>query len=170
MIAIVQITDDDIWFYIQVIHSIMHHTQITLLWHLRKRDIVLGWVDTQGTNIEEDIRGICCLHLQDRSVNHVWKHESDTGNWEQELEQWGRWRWQFIWFYLYSKTNQMHQCIKFVFFWNDTLHVSNGLPIHHQQFKTVHTATGICQTDTAVCLLGSRQQYLMMDWKTVQNM
>ena len=39
------------------------------------------------------------------------------------------------------------------YFGNDTLHVSDGLSIHHQQFKTVHTATGIRQTDTANCLL-----------------
>ena len=32
--------------------------------------------------------------------------------------------------------------------------------VHHQEFKTVHTATGICQAYTAVCLLASRQQYL----------
>ena len=75
----------------------------------------------------------------------------------------------------------MHQCIKSISFCNDTLHVSDGLSVHHQQFKTVHTATGICQTDTAVCLLASRQQYLfgccmyslellMMDGKTVRNM
>jgi len=75
----------------------------------------------------------------------------------------------------------MHQCIKFILFWNDTVHVSDSLSIHHQEFKTVHTATGICQTDTAVCLLASRQQYLfdscmyslellMMDGKTVRNM
>jgi len=50
------------------------------------------------------------------------------------------------WSYFCSKTNQMHQCIKFVLFWNDTLHVSDGLSVHHQVFKTVHTATGICQT------------------------
>jgi len=53
----------------------------------------------------------------------------------------------------------MHQCIKFILFWNDTLHVSDSLSVHHQEFKTVHTATGICQTDTAVCLLANRQQY-----------
>ena len=47
----------------------------------------------------------------------------------------------------------MHQCIKFILFWNDTLHVSDALSVHHQEFKTVHTATGICQTDTAVRLL-----------------
>jgi len=45
----------------------------------------------------------------------------------------------------------------------------------------LHTATDIYQTDTAVCLLASRQQYLfgccmyslellMMDGKTVRNM
>jgi len=54
----------------------------------------------------------------------------------------------------------MHQCIKFILFWNGTLHVSDGLSVHHQEFKAVHTTTGICQTDTAVCLLASRQQYL----------
>jgi len=40
----------------------------------------------------------------------------------------------------------MHQCIKFILLWNDTLHVSDGLSVHHQEFKTAHTATGICQT------------------------
>jgi len=59
--------------------------------------------------------------------------------------------------YFYSKTNKMHQCIKFILFWNDILHVSDGLSIHHQEFKTVHTATDICQTDNVVCLLASRQ-------------
>ena len=78
----------------------------------------------------------------------------------------------------------MHQCIKFILFWNDTLHVSDGLSVHHQQFKTVHTATGICQTDTAVCVLASSSnvcltyaccsmyslELLMMDGETVRNM
>jgi len=58
------------------------------------------------------------------------------------------------------KTNKMHPSIKFILFWNDTLHVSDGLSVHHQEFKTIHTATGICRTNTAVCLLASRQQYL----------
>jgi len=43
--------------------------------------------------------------------------------------------------------------VTFLLFWNDTLHVSEGLPVHHKEFKTVHTSTSICQTDTAVCLL-----------------
>jgi len=64
----------------------------------------------------------------------------------------------------------MHQFLKFILLWNITLHVSDGLSVHHQEFKTVHTATGICQTDTVpACLreqdgtefpLASRQQYL----------
>ena len=54
----------------------------------------------------------------------------------------------------------MHQCIKFILFWNDILHVSGGLSVHHQEFKTVHTTTGICHIDTAVCLLaGTRYLY-----------
>jgi len=84
-------------------------------------------------------------------------------------------------YYFYSKTNQIHHCIKFILFWNDTLHVSDGLSARHQEFKTVHTASGICKTDTAVCLLASRQRYLfgccmdrlellMTDGKTVRNM
>jgi len=36
-------------------------------------------------------------------------------------------------------------------FWNKTLHVSDGLSVHPQELKTVHTATGICQTDTEDC-------------------
>ena len=68
-------------------------------------------------------------------------------------------------------------------FWNGTLHVSDGLSVHHQEFKTVQTATGICQTDTAVCLLADNSicltnacccvyilELLMMDGKTVRNM
>jgi len=37
----------------------------------------------------------------------------------------------------------MYQIISF---WNDNLHVSDGLSVHHQESKTVHIATGICQT------------------------
>ena len=35
---------------------------------------------------------------------------------------------------------ECHSKIKLILLWNDTLHVSDGLYIHHQQFKTVHTA------------------------------
>ena len=32
------------------------------------------------------------------------------------------------------------QYLKFILFWNNTLHALNGLSAHHQEFKTVHTA------------------------------
>jgi len=62
----------------------------------------------------------------------------------------------------------MHQCIKFILFWNDILHVSGGLSVHHQEFKTVHTAAGICQTDACCCMYSL--EHLMMDEKTARNM
>jgi hypothetical protein len=47
----------------------------------------------------------------------------------------------------------MYKFLKFILFWNNTLQVSGGLSVHHQEIKTVHTATGICQRGTAACLL-----------------
>ena len=59
--------------------------------------------------------------------------------------------------YPYSKPNQMHQCIEFILFRGDTLHVSDGLSVHRQEFKTVHTAV-------------YSLELLMMYGKTVRNM
>jgi len=55
----------------------------------------------------------------------------------------------------------MHQFLKFILFWNNALQVSDGLSVHRQEFKTVHKATGVRQTDTV--------ELLMMDGKTVRN-
>jgi len=38
-------------------------------------------------------------------------------------------------------------------FSNSILHVSDGISVHHQQSKTVHTASGICHAVTAGYLL-----------------
>ena len=38
-----------------------------------------------------------------------------------------------------------------VFILSNIVHVSDGLSVHHQELKTVHTATGICQTATVTC-------------------
>jgi len=54
----------------------------------------------------------------------------------------------------------MHQFFRFILFCGSTLHVSDGLSVHRQGSKTVHTASGICQTDSADCLLASSQQNL----------
>jgi len=50
------------------------------------------------------------------------------------------------------------------------LYVSERLSGHHQDFKTVHTATGVCQTGTATCLTYTcccmySLELLMMDRK-----
>jgi len=67
----------------------------------------------------------------------------------------------------------MHQCIKFVSFWNDTLHVSDGLSVHHQEFKTVHTATGICLTNLtvviAMCLSNSNKIHVSVKHTITDN-
>jgi hypothetical protein len=47
----------------------------------------------------------------------------------------------------------MQHCLKVILFWSDDVHVLDGHFVHHQEFKTVHTATGIFQTDIADCLL-----------------
>jgi len=50
--------------------------------------------------------------------------------------------------YFYIKTNQMHN-ISNLFYFGTTLyevHVSDGLSVHHQESKTVHTASGVCHT------------------------
>jgi hypothetical protein len=62
--------------------------------------------------------------------------------------------------YFYSKTNEMHQFLKFILFCSGTPHVSDSPSMHHQESKTVHTESGICQTDSAECLLAGSQQNL----------
>ena len=78
----------------------------------------------------------------------------------------------------------MHPYIKFILFWNDTLHVSDGVSVH-QDFKILHTATGICQTpfalctvlkqaDSSICLKNAcccmyNFELLMTDGNTVRN-
>jgi hypothetical protein len=45
----------------------------------------------------------------------------------------------------FSMTSKMQRHIIFFIIVN-ALHVSSGFSAHHQEFKTVHTASGICQT------------------------
>jgi len=47
----------------------------------------------------------------------------------------------------------MHQFLKFILFCSSTLHVSDSLSVHHRESKTLYTASGTCQTDSADCLL-----------------
>ena len=53
----------------------------------------------------------------------------------------------------------MHQCIKFILFWNDTIHVSDGLSVHHQELRNYIQQHAFIKQITAVCLLaGTRYQ------------
>ena len=77
----------------------------------------------------------------------------------------------------------MHQCLKFILF-GVTLHVSDSLSVHHQEFKTVHnsnrhtsyrycyclltSSSSICMTYACCCM--DSVELLMMDGKTVRNM
>jgi len=81
----------------------------------------------------------------------------------------------------------MHQRIKFILFWNDSLHVPDGLFVHHQEFKTViqqqayvkqilldcwlasnQADSSICMTNACCCMYSF--ELLMIDGKTVRNM
>jgi hypothetical protein len=61
----------------------------------------------------------------------------------------------------YSKTNEMYQFFKFILFCSSILHVSDSLSDHHQEFKTVHTASGVCQTDSAHSLLAVTRRSIL---------
>jgi hypothetical protein len=63
-----------------------------------------------------------------------------------------------VYLFFIFKTNAMHQFLKFILFFNSTLHVSDGLSVHHQESKTVHTVPGICHTDSADCLLAGTRR------------
>jgi len=70
----------------------------------------------------------------------------------------------------YSKPNQMHQYLKFTLFWNGTLHVSDGLSVHHQEFQDC-TYSNRHLSNRYCCLLpNSSLELMMMDGKTARNM
>jgi len=77
--------------------------------------------------------------------------------------------------HFYSKTNLMHQFLKFILFCNNNLLVSDGLSVHHLEFNSIPTAASICQTETVACLLARTRwncslELLMVDGNTVPNM
>jgi len=56
--------------------------------------------------------------------------------------------WQFA-SRIRMELNQPDAFIPQIYFWNETLHVSDSSSIHHQEFFTVHTTT-ICHTGLLV--------------------
>jgi hypothetical protein len=47
-------------------------------------------------------------------------------------------------FSFYSKTNQMHNISNLFYFGKNTLRVTDGLSVHHQESKTVHIPYVVC--------------------------
>ena len=54
----------------------------------------------------------------------------------------------------------MHNTSNLFYFGNNILHVSDGLPVHHQESKTVHTASGICHTGSVAACWSKQPQNL----------
>ena len=70
--------------------------------------------------------------------------------------------------HFYSKTNKMHQCFKFILFWNDIVHVSDGPSVHHQEFKT--TFSNRLMSNRYCCLLASKQSAVSVWLLYVQSL
>ena len=45
-----------------------------------------------------------------------------------------------VWWLISYKKNQLDALVSLIYFWNETLHVSDSSSVHHQEFFTVHTA------------------------------
>ena len=72
--------------------------------------------------------------------------------------------------YFYSKTNQMLQFLKFVLFWNNTLHVSEVFPsIIRSSRLYIQQQVYVEQILLPACA-GSSLELLVVDGKTVRNM
>ena len=56
----------------------------------------------------------------------------------------------------FTKYNQRDTAFLNLYISQDSLHVSGRSSCHHQEHKTVHTASGICQTDAATCCYRER--------------
>jgi hypothetical protein len=129
--------------------------------HHSDRDIVVGLVtryglDGFGSNPDEG-RFFAPVHTVPKT--HPAFHTMGIGSF-LEGKAAGAWRWpphlaSRLKMDLYSKTIQMHQVLKFILICSSTPHVSECLSVHHHESKTVHTASGICQTDPADCLLAA---------------
>jgi len=64
--------------------------------------------------------------------------------------------------YSLRKNQQDAQYLKFILYWNNTLRISDGLSVHRQESKTVHTESDMCrkvasfQRNFAIRRLGRR--------------
>jgi len=54
-----------------------------------------------------------------------------------------------FWFSEYDQQDATF--LKFIYFCQTLYMFQTGFSVHHQQHKTAHTASGICQTNTDTC-------------------
>ena len=74
-------------------------------------------------------------------VHYTFQSEKDcdTRKWQQILSSWDHPS------LMYSSTTNKMQRYTMVFITINALHVSGGSSVHHQELKTVYTASGICR-------------------------
>jgi hypothetical protein len=58
-----------------------------------------------------------------------------------------------------SITNKLQRYTIYLFLWN-ALNISGGTSAHHQELKTVYTASGTCQTFTVACRYRGRVEHV----------
>jgi len=67
-------------------------------------------------------------------------------------------------------TNQLDALISQIYSWNETLHVSDSSPVHHQEFFTVHTAMvyviQVCRQFASRIRIERSSPLLCVQWKT----
>jgi hypothetical protein len=69
----------------------------------------------------------------------------------------------------FTKCNQQDATLYNILITVNAVHVSGGFSAHHQELKTVHTASGICQACLLLPLAAAASK-LMMGRETASNM
>jgi hypothetical protein len=74
------------------------------------------------------------------------------------------------WYLSIAKPTRCASFSNLFYFCSSTLHVSDGLFVHHQESKTLHTASGVCHTDSAGCLLaGTKWNWVLDPWQRTER-
>jgi hypothetical protein len=85
---------------------------------------------------------------RDREMCENWSKRNDTL--PTEVSEFQPLLYNFYSPYSYSTTNKMHLFLR-LFILAKRCTCFGGLSVHHQELKTAHTATGICQTAGTNC-------------------
>jgi hypothetical protein len=78
---------------------------------------------------------LACVGRKNNAYSDLQENRRQTDDLEYQM-----YNTSFFSLFFYSKTNYMYNFSSLL---SITLHVLYGLPVHHQEFKTVHTASSI---------------------------